>query len=199
MHPNRRHLAGAALALSGVFLLGACQNGGGGNDEKGFTQTVTGEDGSSSHVDMDNPEIPADFPISAVPLPEVGKLQAAVTGKQPPNRFYTFTYSLAGQNGRAIGAEYRRQLEKADFTIKNYSSSGGTDGGFTTFDATSPRWDVTVVSGKATRLEQPALSIQVTTHGTLSDDLEELDVLDNTPVIDPDDPNATTDTTIPAP
>jgi hypothetical protein len=153
---------------------------------------------------MKNPKVPADFPKD-VPLPEEGRLLAVVKGRAPdsPNRFYTFTYSLAGKNGRAIGTEYRRRLEKADFKIENYSSSGGTDGGFTTFDARSSRWDLTVLSGKATRLEASSLSLQVTTHGTLSDDLDELDILDNPgatvdPSVDPNaDPNLTTTTSTP--
>lgn len=190
----------ATLLLAAAVVLGACDKGGGGGSA-GFTSKVRGEGGSESSVNMRNPKVPPDFPTDVVPLPEEGRLQAVVEGKAPdsPNRFYTFTYSLAGKNGRAIGAEYRRRLEKADFKIKNYSSSGGTDGGFTTFDATSARWDLTVLSGKATKLEPSALSLQVTTHGTLSDDLKELDILDESPpIIDPSlDPNATTPTSTP--
>jgi hypothetical protein len=192
---NRRRAVLAALAVGAAVLLGACSGGGG--SPKGFTQSVSGEDGISGRVDMDHPKVPKDFPTLEVPLPTAGKLQAVVSGRQKPNHFYTFTYSLAGQDGRRVGADYRRALEKASFKIKNYSSTGGSDGGFTTFDATSPKWDVTVVSGKGSLLEAPAISVQVTTHGTLSDDLQQLDVLDNggDPQLDPNDPNAATSTT----
>ncbi len=192
-------LAGAALVVVALVVFGACHNGGGGKSD-GFTQTVQNGE-TTGHVDMNHPKVPKDFPITQVPLPQAGTLQAVVSGRDKPNQFYSFTYSLKGKNGRAVGSEYRRSLEKAGFKIHNYSSSGGSDGGFTTFDATSPRWDLSVVAGKGSLLEQPSLSLQVTTHGTLSDNLNELHVLDNgttNATIDPNDPNSqTTTTTIP--
>ncbi len=102
---NRRRAAVAALAVGAVVFLGACSGGGG--SPKGFTQRVSGEDGISGSVDMDHPKVPKDFPSLEVPLPTEGRLQAVVTGTQKPNHFYTFTYSLAGQNGRAVGADYQ--------------------------------------------------------------------------------------------
>jgi hypothetical protein len=183
-------IAGVALALGAAGLLGACNSGGGGSG--GFKQTVQNGD-STGRVDMDHPKVPAKFPSSEVPLPQEGTLQAVVSGGR---HFYSLTYSLAGKNGRAVGSEYRRVLEKANFTIKNYSSSGGSNGGFTTFDATSPKWDVSVVSGKGALREPSALSIQVATRGSLSDNLNELRILDNPDAaLDPNDPNAATSTT----
>lgn len=193
MQARQACIAGAVVvALGAAGVLGACDSGGG--KSGGFKQTV--QNGSSTgRVDMDNPKVPAKFPSAEVPLPPEGTLQAVVSGGR---HFYSFTYGLAGKNGRAVGSEYRRILEKANFTIKNFSSSGGSNGGFTTFDAASPKWDVSVVSGKGALREPSALSIQVTTHGSLSDNLNELHILDNNAALDPNDPNAqTTTTTIP--
>jgi hypothetical protein len=144
---------------------------------------------------MDHPRVPAKFPSSDVPLPQVGTLLAVVSGGR---HFYSFTYSLAGKNGRAVGSEYRRVLEKANFKIQNYSSSGGSNGGFTTFDAASPKWDVSVVSGKGTLCEASALRSRSPRTGR-SDNRNELHILDNpNAALDPNDPNAqTTTTTIP--
>lgn len=187
-------IAGAVVvALGAAGLLGACDSGGG--KSPGFTQTVQNGN-STGRVDMNNPKVPATFPSTEVPLPQEGTLLAVVSGG---NHFYSLTYSLAGKNGRAVGTEYRHVLERANFQIKNYSSSGGSNGGFTTFDGSSPKWDVSVVSGKGALREPSALSVQVTTHGSLSDNLNELHILDNpTATLAPNDPNAaSTTSTIP--
>jgi hypothetical protein len=181
-----RAVTGAALAFSAVVLLGACNGGGGGNKD-GFVSNIRGEDGSESSVNMRDPKVPKDFPSNEVPLPRDGKLRAVVRGTSRPNRFYTFTYSLKGQSGLAIGADYRQQLERANFSIRKYQRTGGSDGGFVTFEAIGRRWDISVVSGKGTLLETPSLSIQVNTHGTLSGTPDEIDILDNERLLDVDD------------
>ncbi len=186
----------AAIGISALVVLGAC-TGGGSGDKEGFVSNIRGEDGSESSVDMRNPEVPKDFPVSEVPLPRDGELEAVVKGKARPNRFYTFTYSLRGLNGLAVGVDYRDQLDRANFRIRNFQRTGGTDGGFVTFEAIGRRWDISVVSGKGTLRERPSLSIQVNTHGTLSEVPEELDILDNESPLAPDDPNNTTTTSTP--
>jgi hypothetical protein len=197
MQRRGRAFTGAALAVSALLVLSACDDSGG-SDNNGFVSNIQGEDGSQSRVNMRDPEVPKSFPSDEVPLPRDGTLRAVVDGKSRPNRFFTFTYSLRGQNGLAIGAEYRHQLERANFSIRKYQRTGGTDGGFVTFEAIGRRWDISVVSGKGTLRETPSLSIQVNTHGTLSEAPDEIDILDNeSPPLDPDDPNATSDTTIP--
>jgi hypothetical protein len=174
MQSRHAFVASVALAVGAALLFAACHDGGGGRSG-GFTQTVRNGD-TQGRVDMNHPKVPKSFPSTLVPLPQEGVLQAVISGGK---HFYTFTYGLAGKNGRTVGVDYRRALEKASFTIKGFSSTGGSDGPFTTFDATSPRWDVTVVAGKGSKLETATMSVQVATHGTLSDDLDELDVLGN--------------------
>lgn len=194
MEARQACIVGAVvIALGAAGILGACHSGGG--KSGGFTQNIQNGD-TNGRVDMNHPKVPATFPSSAVPLPQEGTLQAVVSGGR---HFYSLTYSLAGKNGLAVGKEYRLVLERAKFTIKNYSSSGGSNGGFTTFDASSPKWDVSVVSGKGALREPSALSVQVTTRGSLSDNLNELHILDNpTATLAPNDPNAaSTTTTIP--
>jgi hypothetical protein len=160
----------AVVAIASLALLSACDDdSSGGAGPEDFNQSFKRGKNESS-VQVGDAEIPADFPSSAVPLPGDGSLQAVVTGKVPPNRYYTLTYGLGGRNGVAAGADYRRRLERAGFEIRNYLAERSTDTntGFASFDALSDQWDVFVVSGRGSRRERPALSIQVSTHGTLS-------------------------------
>lgn len=159
--------AGVALvAIASVTALAGC-NEGNGRETQDFNQSFRSGKRTSSVQVGEGAKIPADFPTSAVPLPVEGALQAVVAGSDPPNKFFTLTYGLGGRSGVAAGTDYARRLERAGFDIRNETRETGTDTGFATFDAISDRWDVFVVSGKAARRERPALSIQVSTHGTL--------------------------------
>lgn len=169
---TRRLLGTALLGLALVALVAGCDSGGGGGN--GFNERTQGGKSQSSVRFGSEAKIPADFPTAAVPLPQVGALQAVVTGNQPPNRLYTLTYGLGGNSGVAAGRQYSGQLQRAGYTIKNFSSVQGSDGGFTQFDAVGKNWDLSVVSGKGSRLEPQSMSVQVATHGTLSD-LQQLD------------------------
>jgi hypothetical protein len=165
---TRRLLGTAALGLGALALVAGCSGGGGGGGG-GFNERTQGGKGESSVKFGAQAKIPPDFPSAAVPLPQVGALQAVVTGDQPPNKIYTLTYGLGGNNGVAAGRTYGDQLERAGYKIKNLSSIQGSDGGFTQFDAVGKNWDLSVVAGKGSRLEPQSMSIQVATHGTLSD------------------------------
>jgi len=160
-----------ALCISGIFLLTGCgltSCGSGDNGPPGFTQTVKGENGSESSVRFGKDAvIPPDFP-SGVPLPEAGALRAVVAEKNPPNASYTMTYAMGGRDGNVLGNHYRQKLENAGFKIEHYSSVGGTDNQITQFDAVGRKWDVAVVSGKASPRDRATFSVQVHTHGQIT-------------------------------
>lgn len=163
--PNLR----SALCVGGILLAGlglaACGNG---DSPPGFSQTVKGERGSESSVRFGaDAEMPSDFP-SGVPLPEAGPLRSVVAEKNPPNASYTMTYGLGGGNGNEVGNAYRRKLENAGYKIKHFSSVGGSDSQITQFDAIGKKWDVAVVSGKASPRDRATLSVQVLTHGQVT-------------------------------
>jgi hypothetical protein len=164
-HPLTRSVAAVTVAGLAVVGLAACKD-----DESGpqaFSQTVKGQGGRESSVKFGSAaKIPADFP-SGIPLPDVGDLRAFVAERNPPNASYTMTYSLGGRNGNDAGNEYRSALQRAGFRIEHYSSIGGTDGDMTQFDAIGKKWDVAVVSGKATPRDRATMSVQVKTHGSV--------------------------------
>ena len=113
-------------------------------------------------------EIPEDFP-SGVAAPRGGTLRSVVAEKNPPNASYTMTYSLGGKNG-----ERRRQRSTAAGSSRRASRSSTTtrwaasDGEITQFDAIGKKWDVAVVSGKASPRDRATLSVQVNTHGSVT-------------------------------
>jgi len=155
---------GAIVLLAG-FGLTACDDDS--SPSEGFNQTIKGEDGSESTVRFgDDAEIPEDFPD--VPLPNAGNLRSVVAEKNPPNASYTMTYRISAKDGITIGNRYRERLEDAGYEIEHFSSVGGSDGGITQFDAIGKKWDVAVVSGKASPRDRPALSVQVHTHGQIT-------------------------------
>lgn len=155
-----------ALAVGAVLLVTAC--GGGGGNDPGFNQTVKGENGSQSSVWFGkDAHIPPNYP-SSVPLPNAGKLKSTVAETNPPNASFTMTYALGGRDGIGTGNLYRVRLQKAGFDIQDFSSIGGTDGGLVQFDAIGKKWDVAVVSGKASPRDRAALSVQVHTHGQVT-------------------------------
>ncbi len=159
-----------ALGVGAIFLITGCglTSCGSNSAAPAFNQTVKGENGSQSSVRFGKDAvIPKNFPAS-VPLPVAGKLNAVVAEANPPNASFTMTYALGGRNGINAGDQYRRRLMRAGFTIKDYSSIGGSDGGITQFDAIGKKWDVAVVSGKASPRERATLSVQVHTHGQVT-------------------------------
>lgn len=159
-----------ALCASGVALaaLGLVACNGGNDTPPGFTQTVKGEGGSESSVRFGaDAVLPDNFP-PGVPLPEAGPLRSVVSEKNPPNASYTMTYGLGGSEGNEVGNAYRRKLENAGYKIKHFSSVGGTDSSITQFDAVGKKWDVAVVSGKASPRDRATLSVQVHTHGQIT-------------------------------
>jgi hypothetical protein len=136
--------------------------------EGSFNQTIKGENGSESSVRFGaDARLPADFPAT-VPLPVAGPLRSVVSEKNPPNASYTMTYLTAGGNGVGVGDNYRNRLKNAGYVIKNYSSNSGSDGGITQFDAIGKKWDIAVVSGKASPRDRSTLSVQVHTHGQIT-------------------------------
>ena len=161
----RRALGVGAIVLVAGCGLAAC---GGGSSGPSFNQTITGEHGSRSSVKFgEDAKIPNNFP-TGVPLPVAGKLNAIVAETHPPNSSFTMTYQLGSRNGIVVGDQYRSKLQKAGFKIQNYSSIGGTDGGITQYDAVGKKWDVSVVSGKASPRDRATLSVQVRTHGQIT-------------------------------
>ena len=192
-HPVTRAFAAVAVAGLAVAGLAACSN-----DEsspQAFSQTVKGQGGRESSVRFGAAaRIPNDFP-SGVPLPDAGALRAVVSEKNPPNASYTMTYALGGRNGNAAGNAYRNRLQRAGFRIEHYSSIGGTDGYMTQFDAIGKKWDVAVVSGKATPRDRSTISVQVHTHGQIDSGLSGIG--DTSPNVDenPDTGSSTTTTT----
>jgi hypothetical protein len=192
-HPISRSVAAAAVAGLAVVGLAACGNDGA--SPQAFSQTVKGQGGRESSVMFGSEaKVPSDFP-SGVPLPDVGPLRAVATGKNPPNASYTMTYALGGRNGNATGNAYRNRLQRAGFRIEHYSSIGGTDGDMTQFDAIGKKWDVAVVSGKATPRDRSTISVQVHTHGQIDSGLSGIG--DTSPNVDenPDTGSSTTTTT----
>lgn len=159
-----------AVAIGGIFVVTGCglTGCGGGSGAQGFNQTIRGENGSESSVKFGpGAKIPKTFP-SGVPLPHAGALRSVVAEKNPPNASYTMTYALGGRDGIKVGDQYRSALDKADFSIKHYSSIGGSDGGMVQYDALGKHWDVAVVSGKASPRDRATLSVQVHTHGQVT-------------------------------
>ena len=160
-----RSVAAVAIAGLAVVGLGACKD----NEASGqnFRQTFKGQGGRESSVSFGAAaKIPKSFP-PGVPLPDVGPLRAVATGKNPPNASFNLTYALGGRNGNEAGNEYRNRLQRAGFRVEHYSSIGGTDGDMTQFDAIGKKWDVAVVSGKATPRDRATMSVQVKTHGSV--------------------------------
>jgi len=168
-HPITRSVAAVAVAGLAIVGLGACNNGD--SSGPGFSQTFKGQGGRESTVRFGaKARVPEDFP-SGIPLPDVGPLKAVVSGKNPPNSSFNMTYGLGGRNGNEAGNEYRNRLQRAGFRIEHYSSVGGSDGDMTQFDAIGDKWDVAVVSGKATPRDRSTLSVQVHTHGQVDSGL----------------------------
>jgi hypothetical protein len=174
---RRSHRAAttAIAALAAAALLSGCF----GSDKKdGFSQQ-TERNGRTTGFEVGNATIPADFPSAQVPLPDAGPLLAAVREGQSKIHFYTLTFGMGGRNANTVGAEYSERLEKAGFDIKELSQTQNSDYSLTTFNAIGDDCDVAVVSGKTTRNEPLQLSVQVSTHGSIVQDLEELEILDN--------------------
>jgi hypothetical protein len=196
--PIARSLAAVAIAGLAVAGLSACKNNAG--SPQAFSQTVKGQGGRESSVKFGSAaKIPADFP-PGVPLPDAGELRALVSEKNPPNAVFTMTYSLGGRNGNDAGNAYRGRLQDAGFRIEHYSSIGGTDGDMTQFDAIGKKWDVAVVSGKATPRDRATLSVQVKTHGSVDSGISGIgdttpDANPNSGAEPPDAGGATTSTT----
>jgi hypothetical protein len=167
--PLVRSVAAVAVAGLAVAGLAGCKDGEG--SEQDFRQTFKGQGGRESSVMFGSEaKVPDDFP-SGVPLPDVGPLRAVATGKNPPNASFNMTYSLGGRNGTDAGNAYRNRLQRAGFRIEHYASLGGSDGDMTQFDAIGKKWDVSVVSGKATPRDRSTLSVQVVTHGQVDSGL----------------------------
>jgi hypothetical protein len=161
----------AAVAVAGFAVLGLAACNDGQSSGSGFSQTFKGQGGRESTVRFGSKaRVPEDFP-PGIPLPDVGPLKAVVSGRNPPNASFNLTYSLNGQNGNEAGNEYRNRLQRAGFRIEHYSSVGGSDGDMTQFDAIGRKWDVAVVSGKATPRDRSTLSVQVHTHGQVDSGL----------------------------
>ncbi len=164
-----RSVLAVAVAGLAVVGLGACKDNQ--SSGSGFSQTFKGQGGRESTVRFGaKAKVPEDFP-AGIPLPDVGPLKAVVSGKNPPNASFNMTYSLGGRNGNEAGNEYRNRLQRAGFRIEHYSSVGGSDGDMTQFDAIGRKWDVAVVSGKATPRDRSTLSVQVHTHGQIDSGL----------------------------
>jgi hypothetical protein len=158
----------AIFVVTGCGLTGCSSSSGG----QSFNQTVKGEHGSESSVRFGkDARIPKNFP-SGVPLPVAGRLNAVVAEANPPNASFTMTYGLAGRDGIQAGDVYRAKLQKAGFKIEHYSSIGGSDGGITQYDAVGKKWDVSVVSGKASPRDRATLSVQVHTHGQITSGID---------------------------
>ncbi len=165
---NARRVCGIVIVVG--FGLTAC-GGGDNNAPAGFSQTVKGDNGSESSVRFGaDAEMPSNFP-AGVPLPSAGSLKSVVAEKNPPNASYTMTYSLDGRSGNEVGNLYMRKLEQSGYKIKHYSSVGGTDARITQFDAIGKKWDVAVVSGKASPRDRDSLSVLVHTHGQITSGL----------------------------
>lgn len=160
-----------AAVVGGMFLLtgcglSSCDNNG---SSQAFNQTVKGENGSQSSVRFGkDAKIPNNFPRSQVPLPSAGPLRAIVAETNPPNSSFTMTYQLGGRNGIQVGEAYKVRLAKAGYKIEHPRSVGGTDGAIIQFDAIGKKWDIAVVSGKASLRDRSTLSVQVHTHGSIS-------------------------------
>ncbi len=163
------------LGITGICVLAvggltACNNGSSqaSAQDGSFNQTIKGEGGSESSVRFGKDAwLPASFP-AGVPLPEAGPLQSVVSETNPPNAAYTMTYKTGDSSGVTVGDNYRDKLAKAGFKIKHFSSVGGSDGGLTQFDAIGKKWDIAVVSGKASPRDRSTLSVQVHTHGQIT-------------------------------
>jgi hypothetical protein len=167
--------ATAIAALIAVTALSGCSDS---DKPDGFSE-LTERDGRTTGFEVGDATIPADFPSAQVPLPEAGPLLAAVREGQSKIRFFNLTFGMGGRNANTVGAEYSERLEKAGFDIKDFSRTRNSDYVLTQFNALGDDWDVAVVSGKTTRNEPQQLSVQVSTHGSIVQDLEELDILDN--------------------
>jgi hypothetical protein len=156
------------LAIVGLFVVTGCGlTSCGSKKTPTFTQSVNGENGGKSTISVGNAsQLPKDFPVSEVPLP-ARKLIAVLTGSEPPNKLFNLTFRSGG-DGRTAANEYRDQLDKAGFKIANFSSTSGSDGGFTQFDASNKNWDLVVVGGRADLGDKDSFSVQVTTHGSLN-------------------------------
>jgi hypothetical protein len=189
-----RSVAAVAVAGLAVVGLGACKDSQ--SSGSGFSQTFKGQGGRESTVRFGaKAKVPKDFP-PGIPLPDVGPLKAVVSGKNPPNASFNLTYSLGGRNGNDAGNEYRNRLQRAGFRIEHYSSVGGSDGDMTQFDAIGKKWDVAVVSGKATPRDRSTLSVQVHTHGQVDSGLSGIGDTDpNAGGSDSDTGSSTTSTT----
>lgn len=162
---QRALCVGVIVGVTGGLT--ACGGGGGGGGG-GFTQTVKGDRGSESSVKFgDDAVLPSDFP-PGVPLPNAGALRSVVSEKNPPNASYTMTYGLGGRDGNEVGNQYRRRLENAGYKIEHFSSVGGSDSQITQFDAIGRKWDIAVVSGRASLRDRDTLSVQVHTHGQIT-------------------------------
>jgi hypothetical protein len=186
--------ATAAAALAAAALLSGCF---GSDKADGFSEQ-TERDGQTTGFEVGNARIPADFPSARVPLPEAGPLLAAVREGHSKIRFYTLTFGMGGRNANTVGGEYSERLKNAGFKVKEFSQTQNSDYVLTTFDAIGDEWDVSVVSGKTTRNEPQQLSVQVSTHGSLVQDLEELDILENgTGEVNLDGDSSTTSSTTP--
>ena len=158
-----------ALGIGAIVLVTGCGLTACAGDVQGFSQTVKGEHGRESSVRFGaGIRIPEDFP-SDVPLPVAGNLRSVVAEKHPPDSSYTMTYALGDRRGIDSGDQYRSRLQKAGFTIEHSSSIGGRDDGILQYDAVGHQWDVSVVSGQASSRNGATLSVEVRTHGPITD------------------------------
>jgi hypothetical protein len=173
----RRLFATTAAGLLAVGLLAGCSSGDSAEeiverasdgkvdiDDDGKKVTIQGEDGEGTFSVGEDTELPDDFPEGEVPLPEGGSVRAAISTERDGKQMFSITYAIDGADVKGAARDYRTQLEDDGYEVEESASFGGTDGGFTSFTAIGPDWDVRVFSAGSSSADDAALSIQVSTH-----------------------------------
>ena len=157
-------IGGIAVLTAGLSACWAAAATGG----TGFSQTVKGENGSESSVRFGaDAVLPANFPAAS---PAERRCAAFDRRREEPAQRVVHDDLRPRRPGRQRGRQPVPPAAREGRVTRSSTSApiGGTDSQITQFDAVGKKWDVAVVSGKASPRDRATLSVQVHTHGQLT-------------------------------
>jgi hypothetical protein len=142
----RLRMIGALVASSVVAACGGDEKPAPGVEVKdgGARIEVRDESGALAVVAPDA-GVPEDFPAQ-VPLPEGATIVSYMADELEKGR--SFTLQLEVADVAKAAEDHREKLRKAGFRIVNQQETEGSAGGFESYQALTPQWDVTVIAAR---------------------------------------------------